>query len=272
MFELQVRSVKSCERPSLYDTLHTVVCQLDNVPLTPPLTSRRQPRQVVANASHVCRPPSTIEFHYSQQYFIPFDIYAMEGRKMCSKCSGSGQGRGSYDNPYILRVDVNDPTHWHGCQGTVLGNNVYNLKILVQQAEFIIQNSDILYNIVCDFNQNNIRPTSASSGLMVGGEPPMNNATEESTKITLSVVAPNGSTPVDMVSIGDKIRLRMSLQQTSGAPLVRGLSHLSKGATQMEVRRSLVSLRPSNSLLIPPYSSAVPSSSATPLRILVVLG
>eukprot|EP00106_Octopus_bimaculoides_P010871 XP_014778313.1 PREDICTED: uncharacterized protein LOC106874909 [Octopus bimaculoides] len=145
---------------------------------------------------------------------MPFDIYAIEARKMCSKCSGSGRGRGSYDDPYILTVDFSDPRQWYGCQGTQLETNIYNLKILVQQAEFIVQNSDMLYNIVCDFNRSKFRSTNVTSGLTVGGEPPLNNATEENTKIILNVVAPNGSTPTDMVSIGDKIRLKMSLEKT----------------------------------------------------------
>ncbi|XP_036356120.1 uncharacterized protein LOC118762005, partial [Octopus sinensis] len=169
VFELSVKFIKTCERPSISDNLYRVVCQLNNVPKTHTINRIRPPNQVIANASHVCRPPSTLEFHYSQQFFMPFDIYAIEARKMCSKCSGSGRGRGSYDDPYILTVDFSDPRQWYGCQGTQLEANIYNLKILVQQAEFIVQNSDILYNIVCDFNRNKFRSTNVTSGLTVGG-------------------------------------------------------------------------------------------------------
>lgn len=214
-YRLDIKSIRTCEKPTFDDPIHSVICIFTNVPPSKPPALTHRPLKVVANVSHICHSPGLIQFFYSQQVFQPFDIYAINGRRACSKCSGAGKGTGSQKDPYVLSINITDPTQFKACQGAQIKNKVYTVKILVQQAEFIIQNTDSVYNIECDFNQPGKGTIEVKSGISVAGNPPVKNATKESTRAVLSVVASDGVTPVRTVSIGDHIRLKLTVESNT---------------------------------------------------------
>lgn len=214
-YRLGIKSIRTCERPTFDDPEYSITCILTNIPSSKPPALIHPPLKVVANVSHVCHYPDLIQFFYSQREFQPFDIYAINGRQACSKCSGAGTGTGSQKDPYVLSINITDPTQFNACQGEQVQSKVYNLKILVQQAEFIIQNTDTIYNIECDFNRPDKSSVEVKSGLSVAGKPPTKNATKESTRAILNVVASDGITPVRTVSIGDHVRLKLTVESNA---------------------------------------------------------